>query len=53
MMNQLHEKFMRQRYDLFVNGMDDKKGDLTFELGDSAGEFMQLTRAVRPCSRSI
>ena len=43
-MNQLHEKFMRQRYNLFVNGMDDKHGDLTVELGGRADEFMQSTR---------
>ena len=41
-MNQLHEKFMRQRFDLFVDLIDINTGDLIVDLGGGPGEFMEL-----------
>lgn len=38
----MHNKFMRQRFDLLLNVIDTRKGDLIVDLGGGNGEFMEL-----------
>jgi len=41
-MTKMHNKFMQQRFDLFLNVIEIRKGDLIVDLGGGYGELMEL-----------